>query len=153
MAEIFDCKCCGHCCEGAGGIVVSQREVTRLCEYLHISEADFEQEYGERVNGKLRVRNGSNGFCIFFTEGVGCAVHTAKPDVCRAWPFFRGNLVDPVSLALAKDYCPGIPRDMSFEDFVSAGVTYLHDMKLVQEKSYAHALDVHELLTGKKSKS
>lgn len=151
MASQFDCKGCGHCCEGSGGILVSPREVGRLCQFLSISREAFEKQYAEEANGKMRLRTGESGFCVFFAEDVGCGVHEAKPDVCRAWPFFRGNLIDPVSLELAKDYCPGIPKDMTFDDFVSEGVAYLHDTDLLHSDSRAHALNISGIVPKKRS--
>lgn len=142
MVEEFDCKGCGHCCEGAGGIIVTPREIARLSEFLDMAVEKFERQYAEQVNGKTRVRTGESGRCVFFTEGIGCGVHPAKPDVCRAWPFFRGNLVDPVSLGLAKEYCPGIPKDISFENFVKQGLAYLDEARLLHQDTCAHALDM-----------
>lgn len=130
---------------------MSATDLSRLCEYLAVDEEEFERDYGERAHGKLRVRTGNDGYCIFFSTGKGCSIHVAKPDVCRAWPFFRGNLVDPVSLSLAKDYCPGIPRDISFEDFVQEGCEYLEEEQLDHESGHAHALDITGVLNPKKS--
>lgn len=149
MASQFDCKCCGHCCEGSGGILVSPREVERLCLFLNMPCEAFKEQYTEEANGKLRLCTSKSGFCVFFTEGVGCGVHEAKPDVCRAWPFFRGNLIDPVSLELAKDYCPGIPKDMKFDDFVNEGVHYLHEADLIHDDSRAHALNMDGIVPKK----
>ena len=50
---------------------------------------------------------------------------SAKPDICRAWPFFRGNLLDAESLALAKDYCPGIHPEIEWGEFARQGLNYL----------------------------
>lgn len=64
--------------------------------------------YCERIGGKLKIRCGEDGYCVFFRQGSGCGVHEGKPSICRAWPFFRGNIEDPASLAMAKEFCPGI---------------------------------------------
>ena len=85
-AESFDCRRCGHCCRGSGGIVTSDGDLQRLCLHLHLSPEAFEKAWGERHGNKLHIRAGENGFCVFFREGPGCAVHEAKPDNCRAWP-------------------------------------------------------------------
>ena len=45
--------------------------------------------------------------------------------MCRAWPYFRGNLVDPVSFDMAKADCPGIARDAAHADFAWEGFAYL----------------------------
>lgn len=125
--EVFDCHMCGICCEGKGGIVVSPKDLARLCAYLNMTPDSFRNEYGDMHNGKLHVRSGDDDNCVFFVSGEGCAVHESKPDICRAWPFFRGNMVDPESLHMAKEFCPGIRQDATHADFVAEGRKYLHD--------------------------
>ncbi len=126
----FDCHMCGHCCEGTGGIIVSPTDLKRLCAHLAISIEEFNNQYGIINNGKLTVRSGADGFCIFFKQGTGCTVHEGKPDICRAWPFFRGNMIDDQSLHLAKDFCPGINQDIMHKDFVKEGENYLKQNNL-----------------------
>lgn len=128
--EPFDCKMCGHCCHGEGGIVVSPTDLSRLCEHLSMSSEEFIAAYGEYRNGKLKIRTAESLDCIFFQAGKGCAVHEAKPDICRAWPYFRGNLVDKESLEMAKEFCPGIRPNVSHEEFVAAGRSYLRERGL-----------------------
>ena len=50
-----------------------------------------------------------------------------NPDVCRAWPFFRGNLVDADSWGMALDYCPGINPEAGHAAFVREGLRYLRE--------------------------
>ncbi|MBR3664452.1 MAG: YkgJ family cysteine cluster protein [Desulfovibrio sp.] len=131
MSEVFDCKMCGSCCEGTGGIVVSPKDLNRLASYLAISEEQVIERYAEYVGSKLKLRNAENGCCIFFAKDQGCQVHAGKPDICRAWPFFRGNLIDAESFAMAKEYCPGIKQGVSHQAFVEAGYAYLSREDLV----------------------
>ena len=145
----FDCRLCGHCCRGTGGIVVSDKDSGRLCAFLAVTPEELEAQYGQRRNGKLFIRSNAAGYCIFFNERAGCGVHEAKPDICRAWPYFRGNLVDSESLELAKEFCPGIPQAQSHGDFVKEGLAYLVREDLVGDsrKDEAGALQVADLLT------
>ena len=122
---VFDCKMCGHCCEGSGGIILGPSDLARLSAHLGMEPEVVVQRYAEQVNGKLRIRNGNDGRCIFFCEGRGCGVHAGKPAVCRAWPFFRGNIEDAASLALAKEYCPGIRPEATHAEFVREGMETL----------------------------
>ena len=147
-AESFDCLRCGHCCQGRGGIVVSDGDLRRLCEFMRTTAEDFERTWGERRGGKLHIRAGQDATCVFFKQGVGCAVHEAKPDICRAWPYFRGNLVDAGSLELSKDFCPGIPSSLSHADFVRQGLAWLIGEKLAGAAGpdEANALQVADLL-------
>ncbi len=131
MSLVFECRKCGQCCEGRGGIVVSPSDLQRLCLYLEVDARTFSERYGETRNGKLNIRVGADDCCVFFDSGSGCRVHEAKPDICRAWPFFRGNLVDAQSLSLAKEYCAGIRKDVRPDEFRSAGQKYLSDNHLL----------------------
>lgn len=127
----FDCKMCGHCCLGEGGIIVSPKDLLRLCEHMNMSPDEFSAKYCEQRNGKLRLQVGTDDYCLFFIQGKGCGVHAAKPDICRAWPFFRGNVIDASSLALAKGYCPGIREDVAHEEFARQGRAYLEEFNLI----------------------
>lgn len=144
--EAFDCRMCGHCCHGEGGIVVSPTDLDRLCGHTGMAPTDFTAAYCEHRNGKLKIRTGADSNCIFFETGRGCGVHEAKPDICRAWPFFRGNLVDRESLELAKDFCPGIRPDVSHGEFAAQGRQYLESRGLVasDRTSEANALVLDE---------
>lgn len=145
----FDCKRCGHCCEGSGGIVVSASDLKRLCTYFNITASAFLDSYGEEHGGKLKIKNGKDGRCIFFKPGLGCGIHVAKPDICRAWPYFRGNLVSADSLELAKDYCPGIPAYITFKDFVKEGVEYIiQEQLIVGGEGGASALDIADIMSA-----
>ena len=124
-SRVFACTMCSQCCQGVGDIVVSPRDLERITRALNLSAREFEERYGERRGGKLQIRAGEDGRCVFFREGRGCLVHEGKPDVCRAWPFFRGNIVDSESFAMARDYCPGISRTCTHEEFVREGRLYL----------------------------
>lgn len=122
--KIFDCVQCGKCCEGQGGIVLSNKDLARLAAYLNLPPNDIIGKYCERSGEKLKIRTGEDGYCVFFSSSS-CSVHAGKPDICRAWPFFRGNLLDSISLEMAKEFCPGIKRTVSFEDFAKRGFAYL----------------------------
>lgn len=138
--EVFTCQQCGQCCYGAGGIVLAPSDVDRLAGHLGLDPEEFIRKYAEQVGGKMRLQVGEDSYCVFFRQG--CRVHEAKPDVCRAWPFFRGNIEDPDSLEMAKEYCPGIHPDASFEAFAAAGRAFLQREGLVRTNAGtdAHAL-------------
>ena len=72
-------------------------------------------------------------------QGKGCIVHEGKPSICKAWPFFRGNIEDAESLALAKDFCPGINPDISHEDFAREGMAYLEQERLLASDTRTEA--------------
>lgn len=132
MPEKFACDCCGDCCHGTGGIVLRDTDAARLAVFLRISVAGFFERYAEEVRGKRRLRTGASGACIFAAEDL-CGVHEARPDICRAWPFFRGNLVDAVSFSMAAEGCAGLRGIVSHADFVRAGARYLLENGIYHE--------------------
>lgn len=149
MAEtVFECKKCGQCCSGRGGILLAEHDLARLAVFLRTDAGNVIRKYAESAGDKLRVRQGGDGFCIFFRSGQGCMVHAAKPDVCRAWPFFRGNLVDRESFIMAKEWCPGIRNDAEFDDFARRGLEFLVREKLAAPDiaGAPNALKVQSLL-------
>lgn len=137
--SLFDCRMCGHCCEGKGGIVVSPADLTRLAACLRVSPATAARDYCENSGGKLKIRTGDDGYCLFFRSGRGCLVHDGKPAICRAWPFFRGNLEDPLSLEMAKEFCPGIEPAADHATFSDAGKRYLRENGLLASNSQCEA--------------
>ena len=116
--KAFDCKMCGECCYGAGGIFMEIDEQKRIAEYLSLKREDFLTEYTEKRNGRIYAGVGSDNFCIFFKDKKGCTIHPVKPARCELWPFFPANVADPETWDNAKLACRGINRDCSFEDFV-----------------------------------
>jgi hypothetical protein len=148
MSErIFECQMCGNCCQGQGGIVISEPEQKRIADFLSLSLEEFLDSYTEFRNGKRCIKTRENDCCIFFHQREGCGIHPVKPDVCRAWPFFRGNLLDEMSFELAKDYCPGIKPDADHEDFVHEGIAYLekHALSGVRATGAANALLIEDI--------
>ena len=131
-APVFTCRQCGQCCRGEGGIVLDQIDRQRLCTRFGMDEQAFLNLYAELRNGKTSLRTGPDGNCVFFHHAQGCTVHADKPHVCQAWPFFRGNMVDAESLAMAKDFCSGIRPDATHADFVAEGRRYLEQHRLAR---------------------
>ena len=126
----FECKMCGHCCQGEGGIVMTAKDRKRLATHLDISEDELIEKYTQERGGKLHLTCGNDGYCVFYSEG--CGVHPGRPDVCRAWPFFRGNLVDETSWEMIHEYCPGVNHEVGHAEFVRQGKQYLRDEDLLR---------------------
>ena len=122
---VFACRSCGECCHGSGGIVLQHGDILRLAEHLGLPLDGFCARYAEKHRGVYRLRSGKDGACVFWDNTAHCAVHAAKPDVCRAWPFFRGNLEDATSLFMARECCLGIHASVSFTQFRQAGFRWL----------------------------
>jgi len=119
--KAFDCKMCGECCYGEGGIYLLEGEAERISRFLKLDLEEFSREYCERKHGKTYLRTGINGYCIFYDHENACLIHPVKPKRCLDWPFYPANMRDPETLEMAKEACPGINPDCSFEEFVRQG--------------------------------
>lgn len=129
--SVFTCRMCGECCQGQGGIVTGIREQERIAAFFNLTVSQFVRKYLEIRNNKHCIKTRKDDYCIFFDPKDGCAIHPVKPDVCLAWPFFRGNLLDEYSFELAKDYCPGLDPEATHTDFVAQGIYYLRRHGLI----------------------
>lgn len=124
--EVFACQRCGHCCQGSGGIILTAKDLRRIAAHVRLSPQEFLAAHAERKSGRDRLRVGPDGFCVFYDHELkGCGVHPARPDVCRAWPFFAGNLLDPDSFAMAAEDCKGIRKASGHAAFRAKGLAYV----------------------------
>ena len=112
---------CGQCCYGNGGIRVSEEEIARISDFLSIDPDEFRIKYCELRNRELMLVAGEDCYCVFFDSEKQCLIHRVKPDICYLWPFYEANLNDEYNWDLAKDACPGINPDATFEEFVKQG--------------------------------
>jgi hypothetical protein len=119
--KAFECKQCGACCYGEGGIHLNGGEVEAIADFLGMPRASFIRRFCERRNGKLSIKTGNDGYCIFYDRQKKCRIHPVKPLSCSTWPFYPALLKDKDNWDLAKEACPGINPDCSFEEFVQQG--------------------------------
>lgn len=132
MTAAFECRMCGHCCHGEGGIILGPTDQERLAQHLGIPVTELLEDYTVDLNGKPCVRTGDNGYCVFFLHDKGCGVHPGRPDICRAWPFFRGNLIDESSWEMIQEYCPGVNAEAGHAEFARQGRAYLRENGLIR---------------------
>lgn len=116
--KAFDCKKCGKCCYGEGGIHVDEGERDRIAEFLAISPELFIARYCLEKNGRLYIKTESDSFCIFFNKEKQCLIHPVKPGPCSEWPFYPAIVKDEDTWEGARDVCSGFNPDCSFLDFV-----------------------------------
>jgi Fe-S-cluster containining protein len=129
---------CGDCCRGEGGIVLSAKDQERLAAHLRLTVPALLAAHTRPSGGKPVLSCGPDGACAFQRPDGGCAIHSARPDVCRAWPYFHGNLIDPASLAMAREGCPGLAPATDFEAFRAEGLAYRKEHGLVSDAPDAH---------------
>jgi len=131
----FACQRCGHCCEGQGGIVLSPSDAARLAAHLGLALDAFLAAHTEAKGRLPRLLAGPDGYCEFYDHALpGCGVHLARPDVCRAWPFFRGNLMDPESWAMIQGDCPGVDKAAGHAEFAAQGRAYMRENGLFRQR-------------------
>ena len=130
QSTVFQCRQCGDCCVGRGGILVRPDEVKAMATLLGLSEAEFCRRFVEAsaLGPRLTV---ADGVCVFLMAGSLCRVHPVKPFICRQWPFLAALLVDPDELENAKTACPGINPESTHEDFVEAAFSHARDKNIV----------------------
>ncbi len=124
MKKVFECRMCGDCCYGEGGIFVLDKEKEKIAHFLKITVPQFLMEFCQERNGKTYLKAGEDNFCIFFDREIkGCGIHLVKPGRCELWPYFPANVNDRETWEMAKTACRGFNRDCSFEDFKSQAPT------------------------------
>jgi Fe-S-cluster containining protein len=119
--KAFECKRCGACCHGEGGILADKNDIEHIAAFLGTTPEFFLKWYCETRNGKIYLRSRGDGYCVFFDKARLCLIHPVKPGPCRLWPFYPALLKNEENWEMAKDACPGINPEASFEEFVRQG--------------------------------
>jgi hypothetical protein len=55
--------------------------------------------------------------CIFYNGDTGCSVHEGRPWRCGQWPLHPSILSDENNFLTIRKSCPGINRELSYEEF------------------------------------
>lgn len=127
--KAFECRMCGECCYGEGGIYVTGEEQEALARFLDIPLKALCHTYLEQRNGRTYIRTGMDHYCIFYRKGVGCTIHPVKPQRCALWPYYPANVRDRETWELAKLTCRGLNRECAFEDFVQEAQDVLFNLR------------------------
>jgi len=119
--EIFECRQCGCCCFGRGGVRLTLAEAEETADYLRIGLDELKRLYLADGEPPWEVRVDFEGFCLFHQpQGARCLIHPVKPRICRLWPFLPGPLQDEDAFKDARDSCPGLADGLKWEDFKAA---------------------------------
>jgi len=96
MKPRFDClKCPGYCCSHAR-IAVSEHDIARLARHfdlpLEAARRKFTYRYKTKEADEQILRHQKDhiykSICRFFdTQERRCTVYTARPNVCRRYPY------------------------------------------------------------------
>ncbi len=114
VSQIFSCKRCGFCCHGETTVSLDEKDQKRMVDALNMPKEEVQQRYW-RLTGKTVQMKTVDGHCIFYKDG--CTVHTGRPWRCGQWPLHPSILSDENNFHVISDSCPGINKDISYEDF------------------------------------
>lgn len=114
--EIFQCSRCGFCCQGETTVSLDADDQQRMIDELGLSRAEVAERFW-RITGSIVQMQTVEGHCIFYTEGAGCAVHAGRPWRCGQWPLHQSILDDENNFTTISDSCPGINKELSYEEF------------------------------------
>lgn len=118
VEDIFVCARCGFCCHGETTVSLDENDQERMIATLSLPREEIIRQYW-RVTGSVVQMKTVDGHCIFFREGGGCAVHLGRPWRCGQWPLHPSILTDRLNFETIRESCPGINRDLSYEEFCS----------------------------------
>ena len=100
LQGLFECERCGKCCTDVHFLYLFDADVTRIAEFLKISNQEFIEKYtnkdGDESKYSLQIP------CPFYDEPTkACTIYDVRPDSCVEWPAsavgasaFQGNAVD-----------------------------------------------------------
>lgn len=109
----FTCKGreCGDCCSGRWGpghVWVSVEEMRRIAAAMELPFDAFTRAYVRQVGMRYSLTETPRGDCVFYEEGAGCRVYGARPDMCRAYPFWPQVVQSRATWEAEAAHCPGI---------------------------------------------
>jgi Fe-S-cluster containining protein len=125
--DIFNCRQCGHCCQGETTVSLNVEDQDRLIAYLRKPRQEVVEKYLRITDGVVQMKT-VDGHCIFYTK-QGCSVHPGKPWRCGQWPLHESILGDQANFSAIKDSCPGIKGEMGYESFCRKFTRYLDQKK------------------------
>lgn len=125
VADIFVCARCGYCCQGQTTVSLDDEDQERMVAVLGLPREEVQNTYW-RITGTVVQMKIEDGHCIFFREGEGCTVHQGRPWRCGQWPLHPSILADRSNFETIRESCPGINRDLSYEDFCAILRVLLH---------------------------
>ena len=114
---LFECIQCGQCCNGYGGTYLEASDISRIADFVGVSETEFRQRYCTLSGNRPILSQQSDGYCIFFDRN--CTIHPVKPRMCRQWPFIDSLLVDISNWHVMAGVCPGMHDNLDDEQLLA----------------------------------
>jgi uncharacterized protein len=112
--SVFTCKRCGYCCHGETTVSLNADDRSRMASILGLTEEETAARFWRVTDGCVQMKT-VDGHCVFYKDG--CTVHQGRPWRCVQWPLHPSILIDEVNLETIKSSCPGLDRDVSYQEF------------------------------------
>lgn len=107
----FRCQRSGNCCRvGTGRVWLKKGEAEALAGELGMSQQGFADRHLVAVEGRISLRERSDGRCVLLEGSCHCTAYAARPQQCRDYPDWPILREDPAAFARAAEYCPGIQQ-------------------------------------------
>ena len=114
LDEIFRCTQCGFCCHGETTVSLDDDDQRRMRAVLAKPGDEVAAKYW-RITGSIVQMKTVQGHCIFYDDG--CTVYHGRPWRCKQWPLVPALLEDENNFLIIRESCPGINKELSYEEF------------------------------------
>ncbi len=128
--DIFTCTRCGYCCHGETTVSLDAGDQQRMITALGLDPEVVAAKFW-RITGNIVQMKVVDGHCIFYDPDKGCTVHAGRPWRCRQWPLHPSILEDESNFSAINDSCPGINKEIGYEEFCRRLRRLLEDRKEV----------------------
>jgi hypothetical protein len=126
-SDLFQCQRCNACCQGYGGTLLSEMDISAIAEFIGIPRQQFMASYCQTSGNRMVIAQAENGYCLFMENG--CRIHPVKPRMCRAWPFIPSVVKAPENWWLMASVCPGMRTGFSKAEVAACVSRVLEEAK------------------------
>jgi uncharacterized protein len=82
----FECQKSGHCCKRPGYVLVTQKEIKKMADYVDSTVVDFEFQNVVIDNGWKAVATPQFRQDCFLNEKGQCNIYPVRPIACKTYP-------------------------------------------------------------------
>ena len=116
ISDIFICQQCGYCCQGETTVSLNADDQERMIRHLGMKREEVARAYWRQTGNTIQMKT-VDGHCIFYDKG--CTIHAGKPWRCTQWPLHPSMLESRENFEIIRRSCPGITRELSYDEFCS----------------------------------
>ena len=116
ISDIFICQQCGYCCQGETTVSLNADDQERMIRHLGMKREEVAKTYWRQTGNTIQMKT-VDGHCIFYDKG--CTIHAGKPWRCTQWPLHPSMLESRENFEIIRESCPGITRELSYDEFRS----------------------------------